>query len=210
MDVEFKGANCLVINAKKTTIIVDPKLSGLGISDQAEKASVQLLTQPEFKVSTGGQALVIDGPGEYEVDNVSIKGIAARGYMDTKTDPLRATIYRIETADVSLGILGHIQPDLSDEQLEAIGIVDVLAIPVGGNGYTLDATGAIQLIRKIEPKAVVPTHYAEKGLAYPVPQRELDVFLNELGAVNEETSKLKLKSGSFPDKLIVYTLKRTA
>ena len=210
MDIDYKGGNCILITAKKTVMAVDPKLSDLGLNDQGQKATVQLLTQPRFGAAHSEDTLVIDGPGEYEVQNISIKGIAARAHIDAKTEPLRATIYRIDTDDLSMAILGHIEPELTDEQLEEIGVVDVLVVPVGGNGYTLDATGAIRLVRAIDPKAVIPTHYAENGVTYPVPQAELDIFLKEIGAPAEELSRVKLKAGALPETFMVYNLKRTS
>ncbi len=48
-------------------------------------------------------------------------------------------------------------------------MVDLLIVPVGGNGYTVDPVGAMKLIKAIEPKLVVPSHYADKALKYPVP-----------------------------------------
>ena len=53
-------------------------------------------------------------------------------------------------------------------------MVDVLFVPVGGNGYTLDAIGALKIIKKIEPKIIIPTHYADKAIKYEVPQADLD------------------------------------
>ncbi len=47
-------------------------------------------------------------------------------------------------------------PKLTDAEQEAIGIVDVMFVPVGGSGYTLDAAGALQLIKAVEPKIVIP------------------------------------------------------
>src|SRR5579871_5779234 len=92
----------------------------------------------------------------------------------------QATMFKLIAGDQSVLISGHIYSKLSESQLEAIGIVDVLIVPVGGHGYTLDPTGALQLIKAIEPKLVIPTHYADKSLNYPVPQLELSEVLKEL------------------------------
>jgi len=119
-------------------------------------------------------------------------------------------MYSVATEDVSIAAVGHIHPDLNEEQLEQIGVVDILIVPVGGNGYTLDATGAVELVRKIGPKAVIPTHYADPAVSYPIPQAELDLFIKELGAPVEEVSKLKLKAGVLSDALTVYKITRTA
>jgi L-ascorbate metabolism protein UlaG (beta-lactamase superfamily) len=69
-----------------------------------------------------------------------------------------------------------------------------MLVPVGGNGYTLDATGALQLIKKIEPKLVIPTHYADESIHYPVEQQSLEQALKNLGMEPKETvSKLHIK-----------------
>lgn len=210
MDMEFKGGNCVIINAKKTTIAVDPKLSNIGLKDQGEKANVQLLTQPQFAAPHTEEAIIIDGPGEYEVENISIKGVAAQAHLDAKADLMTATIYRIDVGELSVAIVGHIHPNLTEDQLELLGVVDVLVVPVGGNGYTLDATGAVQVVRAIDPKIVVPTHYAEQGVSYEIPQGQLEVFVKELGAPQEEVSKLKLKAGTLGDSLTIQVVKRTS
>jgi L-ascorbate metabolism protein UlaG (beta-lactamase superfamily) len=209
MDIEYKGGNCVVISTKKSTIVVDPKLTDIGLKDQGANATVQLLTQPAFGAPSGNDTLVVGGPGEYEVDNVSIHGVVARAHMDEEGTK-KATMYYIAAEDVAVAVVGHIHPDITDEQLEDLGIVDVLVVPVGGNGYTLDAAGAVELIRKIDPKIVVPTHFADPSASYSVPQSELDVFIKELGATAEVSNKLKLKAGSFGEKLTVQHLNRVA
>jgi L-ascorbate metabolism protein UlaG (beta-lactamase superfamily) len=106
-------------------------------------------------------------------------------------------------------VLGHIYPDLSDEQLEQFGLIDILVIPVGGNGYTLDATGATQLIKKMEPKIVIPTHYADSAIKYEVSQAELQVFLSEMGVSDpERMNSFKAKASELGDKTRVIVLNR--
>jgi len=79
-------------------------------------------------------------------------------------------------------------------------MIDVLVVPVGGNGYTVDPVGALKLIKAIEPKLVVPTHYDDKTLKYPVPQQTLEGALKELGMEPKETvAKLRLKPGELTD-----------
>ena len=72
-------------------------------------------------------------------------------------------------------------------------MIDILIIPVGGNGYTLDSTGAAGLVRMIDPKIVIPVHYADKSLKYEVPQDDLALFIAELGVPVETVPKYKLK-----------------
>lgn len=93
----------------------------------------------------------IEGPGEYEIGDASIKGIRANRHIDTELDEPIDTMYRIDIGDVRIAVLGNIAPKLSDEQLEEIGVIDILILPVGGGGYTLDATSAATITRQIEP-----------------------------------------------------------
>ncbi len=210
MDIEYKGGNCVILTVKKNVVAVDPKLSDIGLKDQGFNAAVQLATQPQFEAPHSDDALVVSGPGEYEVANISIRGVAARTHMDGVDDGKKGTMYCVVAEDISVVIVGHIHPDIDEDQLEALGVVDVLVVPVGGNGYTLDAAGAVELIRKIDPKLVVPTYYADSATAYPVPQAELDRFVKELGATVETSNKLKLKAGTFGEKLVIYQLTRVA
>jgi L-ascorbate metabolism protein UlaG (beta-lactamase superfamily) len=137
--------------------------------------------------------LLIDGPGEYGVADFDIVGVPARRHIDSENEGLLSTMYRVEVSETRIGIIGNIDGKLTDEQLEALGVLDILIIPVGGNGYTLDATGASSLIKMISPKFVIPVHYADKQLKYEVPQSEIDLFISELGAPVEETVKYRYK-----------------
>jgi len=208
-EVEYKGANTVVISTKKSTMVTDPKLSLVGLKDLSIKDVIELATEARFSLDNDTVRLKIEGPGEYGVGEFDIKGIAAQRHLDSESDPLLSTMYRVEVSDVRVAIIGNIYEKLSDMQLEELGLIDVLIIPVGGNGYTLDATGAANLTRKIDPKVVIPVHFAEADLNYEVPQESLDVFVKELGAPVEEMPKYKLKqSALLPAALTIIHLTR--
>lgn len=208
MDIEFKGANCVLITTKKTGLVVDPKLSSVGLKDIMPKNAIVLATQAAT-LAADDDAVVIDRPGEYEVRDFSIVGTAAERMIDHDKSQM-STIYRVIVGDIRFAIVGHVAAPLSDEQLEVLGVIDVAIVPVGGNGYTLDAHQAVGVIRQIDPKVVIPTHYADSRVSYEVPQMDLEPFLKELGAVqHEKTPKWKLK-GILPDVLTVMELERTA
>lgn len=207
-EIEYKGAGTVVVATKKSKLISDPKLSLAGLKDIEPKGMIELATEARFSVGSADALLQIEGPGEYEVGDFSVRGIPAQRHIDS--EGFNSTIYRIEVADARIALIGNIDPKLSDDQLEAIGVVDVVIIPIGGAGYTLDATAAAQLVRKIDAKAVIPVHYADKALSYEVPQDEFDVFYKELGGTLEEVDKLKIKaSSSLPQILTVYKLTRS-
>jgi len=208
-EVEYKGANTVVMSTKKSTLVTDPKLSLAGLKDASIKDVIELATEARFSLDNDSVRLKIEGPGEYGVGEFDIKGVAAQRHLDSASDPLRSTMYRIEVGELRIALIGNIYEKLSEEQLEELGLIDILIIPVGGNGYTLDATGAASLTRKIDPKVVIPVHYAEPGITYEVPQEPLDLFVKELGAPVEEMPKYKLKpSALLPAVLTIIHLTR--
>lgn len=195
-DIEYKGANCVVIATKKTTAVIDPKLSLVGLKDIKTDDAVEIATEARFAVNNRNAQLVVEGPGEYELGDFSIKGVSATRHIDTPDTEKLATVYRIEVGEVRIALLGNIDPKLGEDQLEALGVVDILILPVGGAGYTLDATSASGLVRQIDPKVVIPTHYADSGIKYEVPQDVLETFTKELGAPVETVGKYKVKAAS--------------
>jgi hypothetical protein len=210
-DIEYKGGNGVVIATKKTTLVADPKLSLIGLHDLVAKETVELATEARFALNDKDALLSIEGPGEYEIGDFSIHGIAATRHLDAETDEKRTTIYRIDVADVRIALVGNISPiKLTEEQLENIGLIDILITPVGGNGYTLDATSAVNLVKQIDPKVVIPVHYADSALKYEVPQDSLETFVKELGAPVETVGKYKVKSGTaLPPTLTVIEITRS-
>lgn len=198
MDIQFYGANCVSLQTKKARVVIDDTLADLGAKSVTKNEDIALFTGPhgEPKADT---KIVIDQPGEYEVGEVSIYGISLRGHMD-EASKQNATAYKIISGDIRVVVTGHVYPELSDRQLEAFGTVDVLVVPVGGNGYTTDAAGALKLIKKIEPKIVVVTHYDDSALKFEVPQQTLDQAVTGLAMeVKETVDKLKLKSSDLTD-----------
>lgn len=208
MDLQFYGANCVSLSHKGTRIIIDDNLTQLGAKTVTKADDVALCTMHPKEKSPA--RLVFDGPGEYEVADISIIGIAARAHMEADENNRDATMFKLIAGEHSALFTGHIYPDLDDTQLEAIGMVDILVVPVGGNGYTVDPVGALKLIKAIEPKLVIPTHYADKGLKYPVPQQDLATVLKEIGLEPKETTaKFKLKPVELTDVTQLVVLEKT-
>lgn len=209
-DIEYKGGNTVVFATKKTVLVADPKTSVVGLKDTVVKDAVELATEARFSLDSKEAKLVIEGPGEYEISDFSIRGISATRHVDTDDAEKIATIYRIEVGDVRVALLGNIAPKLTEDQLEEIGVVDMLIIPVGGNGYTLDATSATAIVRQIDPKVVIPVHYEDGAVKYEVPQDILDTFTGELGAPVETVSKYKVKAASsLPQVLTIVEVTRS-
>ncbi|MEI6755891.1 MAG: MBL fold metallo-hydrolase [bacterium] len=207
MDLQFFGANCVGITLKGARIIIDDNLVELGAKSVIKPDDVALYTGKTEQQSKA--RLTFDSAGEYEVSGISVIGIPARAHMD-EAKTLNATMFKIVTGDLTILVTGHVYPELNENQLEAIGMVDVLIIPVGGNGYTLDPAGALKLIKDIEPKMIVPTHYSDKALKFPMPQQELANALKELGMEpKDKVSKLKLKHADIDEVMHLIVLEKS-
>lgn len=210
-DVEYKGGNAVIFTTKKQRIVVDPALSVVGLKDMAVKGEVVVATEHRFVVESTTKSVCFDGPGEYEIGDVSLRGVPARRHIDTEADGLRSTLYRMTIGEVRMAIIGNIASTLNESQLEAIGVVDIVVLPVGGGGYTLDATAAAAMVRQLEPRVVIPVHYADTALQYEVPQDSLEVFVKELGApVLEAGAKWKVRgASSLPEQMTVVAIGRS-
>lgn len=197
----------MLLSNKTMRVLIDDNLLELGLKEVVKPDDIVLYTGAHG-VPKITPRLVIDGPGEYEVGNLSVVGVAARAHIDEEGSS-NATLYKMMFDDTNYLITGHLYPDLNDDQLEIIGMVDVMVVPVGGNGYTLDPIGALQLIKKIEPKIVIPTHYAEDGIAYPVPQQALEQALKAMGMeVKEPVAKFRYKAGDLGNTTQLVVLAR--
>lgn len=209
-DIEYKGGNTVVIATKKNTLVIDPKMSiHKGEKDFVVKNATELATEDRFLTQSDDFALSLSYPGSYEVGDFSINGFAEKRHIDSN-DEQKSVIYSIDVLGAKIGLLGNIGPELSDDQLENLGILDILILPVGGNGYALDATSAAKIARNSDAKVIIPVHYAEDGINYEVPQNSLDIFIKELGADVEKTSKYKVKNiSNFPEKMTIVHIERT-
>ncbi len=125
---------------------------------------------------------VISGPGEYEVKEVFIKGLASESKYGGKD--LVNTIYTVSLENMNICFLGAINnSELKAETIEALDEIDILFVPVGGEGV-LDPVKAYKLAISLEPKIIIPMHYEPETLK---------VFLKEAGENPKAEAKLTLK-----------------
>ena len=209
-DIEYKGGNTVVISTKKSTLVTDPKMSLWGDVDYVVKDAIELATEERFLTNNKDFSLSISYPGSYEIGDFSINGFAEKRHLDDEAEPKKSVVYGIDVLGVKIGLLGNVGPQISDNQLENLGVLDILILPVGGGGYTLDATSAAKIVRDADVKVVIPVHYSDDAVKYEVPQSSLDLFVKELGVDTEKTSKYKVKSvASLPDKLTIVKIERS-
>lgn len=212
MTISWFGQSCFRIEAKEGSILIDPFDKKIGLKPPKIKDDLVLVTHEHYDHNhledLSGQELVIRGPGEYERKGMAVQGILS--YHDDAQGAERGlnTIYRITAEEITLCHLGDLgQQKLTDEQVEQIGEVDVLFVPVGGH-FTIGAKEAAEVISQIEPKIVIPMHYRLPGLT--IPELEgAEKFVKEIGLAPEKTDKLKLSHKTLPveeTKLVVLEL----
>ena len=168
--IYWAGQSCFQISVSNSRdhsadIVIDPFDEKTGIKLPNLSADIVLVTHDHHDHNNvkgvKGEPFVIEGPGEYEVKEVFINGIPS--WHDDKEGKERGqnTIYVVEAEDMRFCHLGDLgQKMLTDEQVDKIGAVDVLMIPVGGEGCTIDSSGAQKIISQIEPRLVIPMHFA--------------------------------------------------
>lgn len=207
MDIQFYGANCVAITTKHIRLIFDDNLIALGGKSVTHEGDVALFTSAHSEPVAKAK-MTIDLPGEYEAQGVTVRGIQARAHMDAENER-SGVMYKVTVGDIRILVTGHIFPKLSESKLEDIGLVDIIIVPVGGNGFTLDPEGALQVIKQIEPKLVVPTHYADSAFKFEVPQQGLEDALKVIGIEPAETTKkLQYKATEVTDATQLIVLEK--
>lgn len=188
MEITFFGQSFFQLALKNrgnqtVGLALDPFSAEIGLVVPNISADILLLShnhQDHNNISAiSGKPFVIQSPGEYEVKEVLITGIPA--FHDNQQGKERGLviIYKIEVEGLKLCHLSDLgQGELTDEQIEQIGEVDVLFCPVGGV-YTIDAKQASNIIAQIEPRVVIPMHYQMPKLK--VELDDLEKFLKQMG-----------------------------
>ena len=168
--IYWAGQSCFQISVSNSRdhsadIVIDPYDEKIGLKLPNLSADILLVTHNHYDHNNikdvKGNPFVVQGPGEYEVKGVFVQGIPS--FHDDKEGKERGqnTIYVFEAEEMRFCHLGDLgQKQLTDEQLEKIDKVDILMITVGGEGYTIDSSAAQKIISQIEPKIVIPMHYA--------------------------------------------------
>lgn len=236
MFIKWYGQSCFQLTVsqgkgEKVNIVIDPFDKEIGLKPPSLKADIVLITHQHpdhnnlesvhpVKSAEGGASplakqfnrvknnpFVIDSAGEYEIKGIFIEGIPA--FHDEKQGKERGeiTCWTIEAEEMRICHLGALgQKELTNEQLEHLGEVDILMVPVGGFS-TIDGAAAQEIINQIEPRIILPMHYRIVGISAKL--EPVDNFLKAMGQkAIEPLQKLVLKKKDLPEeetKIILLT-----
>lgn len=151
-----------------------------------------------------GQPFVINEPGEYEIADFFVRGIQD---PEVEKETQGSIIYRFNAEEMCAAFLGQLNRQLTNYELEQLGEIDILFVPVGG-GPVLDAKGAAGVIKAVDPRVVIPIYFKTPGVKEKL--NDIEPFCKELGVcVRENTSKLKILKKDLPaEDMMIYVLDR--
>lgn len=212
MVITHHGGQCFKVTLGDLTLVFDPISKGGTLPAVRFGADLALVSRnhPDMngieEVSFGGkEPFAITGPGEYEHSGVTVQGFLTKSEygLAKGQDVAVNTVYAVSLEGMTLVHLGAMNdPMLSQEAREAIDEIDVLFLPVGGDGV-LDAAKAAKLATTLEPRIIIPMHWNGMGEA-----KALEAFLKEDGGSTEKVEKLTLKKKDAAEKngaIIVIT-----
>ncbi|HID95395.1 MAG TPA: MBL fold metallo-hydrolase [Candidatus Latescibacteria bacterium] len=204
----------LIVSLSGQRILTDPYQSGAfggAIGYKAIEDTVDVVTvshehlDHNYTKGLPGRPLVVKGPGMHQASGFTFKGVPSYHDEHRGRDRGTNTIFVFEVDSLRICHLGDLGHTLSKEQIDAIGEVDVLLIPVGGY-YTIDADKASQVVKQLSPKLVVPMHFKTKSVRLPI--APVDEFIKGKKDVEcLDSSEITITRGALPEQTRIVVLK---
>ncbi|MGB8213370.1 MAG: MBL fold metallo-hydrolase [Anaerolineales bacterium] len=214
MDITWYGHSCFRLAERgMATVVCDP-FDSETVGYEPLKLKADIVTSSHeapghnHLSSVKGYSHAITGPGEFEIGGVFITGVQMDGQGKKAVDKPRNTLYVFDYMGITVAHLGDMRSVPPQNEIESLGTVHIVLVPVGG-GSGLNAAKAAEIVSLLEPNIVIPMHYATP--ATKVPLDRLDKFLKEMGLHEAETvPSLKVSKSSLPEetKLVVLDYQR--
>jgi L-ascorbate metabolism protein UlaG (beta-lactamase superfamily) len=214
VEITWLGHSCFRLRGREVTIVTDP-YGPDGWRHPPLVTDANLVTisndHPHHAALAGvnGRPRVIRGPGEYELGGAMIVGVRT-ARLEGQGEPASSknTAYVIQLEDLSVCHLGDLGKPLTPEQLAQLKDSDVLLVPVGGR-CTIGAEEAAAVVAQIEPKVIVPMHYATDDTAGTLQLEGVERFCREMGATDvKPQSRLSLSATTLPNEPTLVLLER--
>ena len=201
MEIKFYGQACFSITKGGVTVVTDPFSEAIGLKLPGLQADAVTVSHdaPAYNhvAAIDGAPSVFSWPGEYETRGIHFKLIHSFHNHKDDEEQLENNISVLHWDGIRLCHLGAQGTKLTLEQLEQVGEVDILFVPVGGQGC-LDAKKAKEVVEQIEPRIVIPMCYDTDGNQLGL--SSLEAFLQVMGAKTDEPMvTFKVKRSEFPE-----------
>jgi L-ascorbate metabolism protein UlaG (beta-lactamase superfamily) len=208
MEITWYGLSCFRLAERgMATVVTDPyDADQTGYSQLKLNANIVTISHDSPGHSCldaiDGTPYVVSGPGEYEVGGVFITGIQTGGQKGP--DEIRNTLYVFDFNSLTVAHLGDLNRAPTQAEMEAMGQVNIVLLPIGG-GNSFNAARAAEVVSLLEPNIVIPMHYATPECRIPLDG--LSKFLKEMG-INEveKHSSLKVSEIALPEETKVIVL----
>ena len=215
MDITWLGRRCFAIRGRDITVVTDPYSGAFPRLPKGPAVKAVTLSRDELDghmpSSDDNSPRVIKGPGEYEVANIFITGVATR--YESRDEQGRGvisknTIYSIELEGLVLCHLGELQTPLTSEQMEGMRAVSILLVPVGD---PTSLRASMDTVSLLEPNLVVPMDYPGETREGEHPPQALTRFLKEMSAKRVEPQKrLHITTSTLPQQTQVVALESSS
>ena len=212
MEITWYGQSCFRLTERgMATVVTDPfDHVAIGYSPLKLKADIVTVSHDapghNNTDAVKGTSHVITGPGEFEIGGVFITGVQTDAAGKKAKDVVRNTLYVFDYDGITVAHLGDLRNVPSQAEVEALGTVNVMLVPVGGGGG-LNAAKAAEVVSLLEPNLVIPMHYSTPDAK--VELDSLNKFLKEMGlgaGAFEKQTSLKVTRSSLPDETHVIAL----
>jgi L-ascorbate metabolism protein UlaG (beta-lactamase superfamily) len=210
MEITWYGLSCFRLTERNLATVVTDPFDSLVAGFEPLKLRADIVTASHdapghsYTTAVKGFSRLINTPGEFEIGGVFITGIQTNGYGKYDSDEPRNTLYVFDYEGVTVAHLGDLRRVPSQTEIEALGTVHIVLVPVGGGGG-LNAAKAAEVVSLLEPGYVIPMHYGISGCNLKL--APLSKFLKEMGLGNiEPQMSLKVTKSMIPEETRVVVL----
>lgn len=208
MKITWLGHSCFLLeDSKGRKLLTDPFDNTLGYETYKGSPDVVTVSHNHFDHNyfsdLKGDYELVDKVGVFYACDIPIKGIPSYHDKDKGAKRGDNIIFTFKMDDYSLCHLGDLGHPLSNDDIEFIGNVDILFIPVGGN-YTIDGKEASEVTKKINPKIVIPMHYKTSQVSFPL--EGVETFLMYMKNASKIDSNTLIIDGVLTESMSVKIL----
>ena len=189
MEIIWFGHSCFKLSERGVATVITDPYDAQATGHVPLNISGEIVTISHNKpghnhiAAIKGEPFIISGPGEYEIGGVFVTGIQTNGHNDSFDPTERNTMYIYDFDGIKVAHLGGTNSVPNQSEVEELGNVHILLIPIGGTS-TLNAVQAAEMVNLIEPNVVIPMHYMTESSIIKLDP--LNKFLKEMGLSNIE------------------------
>lgn len=218
MQITYHGHSCFKLKGELGSVVTDPfddKTVGIPLA----RLNAEIVTishnhnghNAKEKVKGTNKRenpFIIDFPGEYEVGGISVFGTKTFHDQVEGAEKGNNIVFKFLIDGLSVCHLGDLAHQLDEKQLDAIGMIDVLFLPVGGP-FSLMNDEAIKVANAISPSILIPMHYSDNSYPNDTGVKPLEQFLQSFGVSAEPEDKLIVEKDRLPEEMQLVVLRRS-